>query len=139
MIKTIADLLRELMVKEAAKLDDETITHGPTIGSMYEGLARDILDRVIPGDLDVRVVDGFIEGVDGSLSPQLDAMVVTGKGRQLPYTTNFVWLGPHHRGFVAHNAPSEWLRVSSQSVEQRRLGRVPTFPAEPEQTSSYAI
>ena len=91
MIKTIADLLRELMVKEAAKLDDETITHGPTIGSMYEGLARDILDRVIPGDLDVRVVDGFIEGVDGSLSPQLDAMVVTGKGRQLPYTTNFVW------------------------------------------------
>jgi hypothetical protein len=153
MIKTIADLLRELMVKEAAKLDDETITHGPTIGSMYEGLARDILDRVIPGDLDVRVVDGFIEGVDGSLSPQLDAMVVTGKGRQLPYTTNFVWpiadviaafevsigLGPHHRGFVAHNAPSEWLRVSSQSVEQRRLGRVPTFPAEPEQTSPYAI
>lgn len=77
MIKTIADLLRELMVKEAAKLDDETITHGPTIGSMYEGLARDILDRVIPGDLEVRVVDGFIEGVDGSLSPQLDAMVVT--------------------------------------------------------------
>jgi hypothetical protein len=58
---------------------------------MYEGLARDILDRVIPAEIDVRVVDGFVEGVDGGLSPQIDAMVVTGKGRQLPYTSNFVW------------------------------------------------
>ena len=91
MIKTIADLLRELMVKEAAELDEEPVKHGPTIGAMYEGLARDILDRAIPAELDVRVVDGFIEGVDGILSPQIDAMIVTGEGRQLPYTSNFVW------------------------------------------------
>jgi hypothetical protein len=91
MIKTIADLLRELMVKEAAELDEEAVKHGPTIGAMYEGLARDILDRVIPAEIDVRVVDGFVEGIDGALSPQIDAMVVTGKGRQIPYTSNFVW------------------------------------------------
>lgn len=91
MIKTIADLLRELMVKEAAELDEEPVKHGPTIGAMYEGLARDILDRAIPAELDVRVVDGFIEGVDGILSPQIDAMIVTGEGRQIPYTSNFVW------------------------------------------------
>ena len=91
MIKTIADLLRELMVKEAAELDEEPVNHGPTIGAMYEGLARDILDRAIPAELDVRVVDGFIEGVDGILSPQIDAMIVTGEGRQIPYTSNFVW------------------------------------------------
>ena len=91
MIKTIADLLRELMVKEAGELDEEAVKHGPTIGAMYEGLARDILDRVIPAEIDVRVVDGFVEGIDGTLSPQIDAMVVTGEGRQIPYTTNFVW------------------------------------------------
>ena len=91
MIKTIADLLRELMVKEAAKLDEEVVKHGPTIGAMYEGLARDILDRVIPAEIDVRVVDGFVEGIDGTLSPQIDAMIVTGEGRQIPYTSNFVW------------------------------------------------
>jgi len=53
-------------------------------------LARDILDRVIPAAIDVRVVDGFVEGVEGTLSPQIDAMVVTGEGRQIPYTNNFV-------------------------------------------------
>jgi len=91
MIKTIADLLRELMVKEAAELDDEAVKHGPTIGTMYEGLTRDVLDRVIPAEIDVRVVDGFVKGVDGNLSPQIDAMVVTGEGYQIPYTSNFVW------------------------------------------------
>lgn len=91
MIKTIADLLRELMVKEAAELDEETVKHGPTIGAMYEGLARDILDRVIPTEFDVRVVDGFVEGINGTLSQQIDAMVVTGQGRQIPYTESFVW------------------------------------------------
>ena len=49
MIKTIADLLRELMVKEAAELDEEPVKHGPTIGAMYEGLARDILDTTLAG------------------------------------------------------------------------------------------
>jgi len=34
MIKTIADLLRELMTKKTAMLDDEVVKHGPTIGAM---------------------------------------------------------------------------------------------------------
>ena len=57
-------------------------THAPTIGAMYEGLTRDILDRAIPASLDLRIVDGFIEGADGSLSPQMDAMLVTGKEKR---------------------------------------------------------
>jgi len=50
---------------------------------MYEGLTRDILDRAIPASLDLRIVDGFVE-LDGALSPQIDAMLVTGGGRELP-------------------------------------------------------
>jgi hypothetical protein len=51
MITSVANLLRDLMVKKAVKLDEETITHPPTIGAMYEGLTRDILDRTIPASL----------------------------------------------------------------------------------------
>lgn len=91
MITNITDLLRDLMVKETENVDAQTISHGPTIGDMYEGLARDLLDRAIPADLDVRVVDGFVEGVDGKLSPHMDAIIVTGVGKPLPYTDHFVW------------------------------------------------
>lgn len=91
MITTIADLLRDLMAKEREKLDQEEIEHAPTIGAMYEGLARDILGRTIPANLDVRVVDGFIKGVDDKLSPQIDVMIVTGAGRKIPHTNSYVW------------------------------------------------
>jgi len=91
MISDIASLLREFMENEALNIAEEGITHGPTIGDMYEGLARETLSRAIPEGLDLRIVKGFIEGVDGSLSTQIDCMIVTGEGRQLPYTDSYVW------------------------------------------------
>lgn len=69
MITNIANLLQELQAKETSKLAQEKITHAPTIGAMYEGLTREILERVIPPSLNLRVVDGFIEDRDGNLSP----------------------------------------------------------------------
>lgn len=90
-ITSLAAALRDLMVKEATRLDGEDITHGPTIGAMYEGLTRDILDRVVPSSLDLQIVSGFAEGHDGTLSPQLDVMLVTGVGRALPYGAGYVW------------------------------------------------
>lgn len=91
MITTVAELLQQLMSKEREKLDAQKITHPPTIGAMYEGLARDIVSRSIPVNLDVRVVEGFIEGVDGELSPQIDATIVTGAGQRIPHTDTYVW------------------------------------------------
>jgi hypothetical protein len=91
LITTLAKLLQELKAKEAAKLAVENITHPPTIGAMYEGLTRDILDRVIPSSLDLRIVDGFLEDDEGNLSPQIDLMLVSGSGREIPHTTGFVW------------------------------------------------
>ncbi|MGJ4993736.1 DUF6602 domain-containing protein [Bradyrhizobium sp. HKCCYLS3077] len=91
MITSLANILQDLQQAEAAKLAQEHITHAPTIGAMYEGLTRDLLDRAIPVELDVRVVSGFVEGHDGQLGPQTDAMLVTGEGKPVPYTSDFVW------------------------------------------------
>lgn len=91
MINTVAQLLDELKNAEAAILKKEGINHGPTIGDMYEGLTRDILDRSIPPSLGLRVVSGFIEGVNGAQSNQIDAMVVSGEGKLIPYTDKFIW------------------------------------------------
>ena len=79
------------MDAETVKIAQQGITHAPTIGAMYEGLTRDILDRSLPDDLELRVVNGFIEGVDGRLSTQIDCMLVAGIGRKLPHIESFVW------------------------------------------------
>lgn len=91
MIKTVSDLLLDIRNREVELLDGEDIKYAPTIGAMYEGLTRDILDRVIPNGLQLSVVSGFIRGVDDELSPQIDAMVVAGEGVEVPYTTDHVW------------------------------------------------
>jgi hypothetical protein len=91
MIKTVSDLLQDIRNREVELLDGEDIKHAPTIGAMYEGLTRDILDRVIPSGLQLSVVSGFIRGVDDELSPQIDAMVVAGEGAEVPYTTDHIW------------------------------------------------
>jgi hypothetical protein len=91
MITSISDFLQRLAKKEAEILDGQEITHAPTIGAMYEGLTRDILSRSIPESLNLQVVSGFIEDPRGGLSPQLDAMLVKGEGRLVPFTSVYVW------------------------------------------------
>ncbi|SPP97817.1 DUF6602 domain-containing protein [Bradyrhizobium vignae] len=91
MLTSLATILHELQQVESAKLSKENVTHAPTIGAMYEGLTRELLDRAIPASLDVRVVSGFVEGHDGQLGPQTDAMLVSGEGKPVPYTNDFVW------------------------------------------------
>lgn len=92
MISTLADVLRALQDAEAKQLQAQGISHAPTIGAMYEGLTKDILERAIPPGLDLKVVSGFIEGIDGAhLSSQVDLMLVRGEGRQIPYTDNYIW------------------------------------------------
>ncbi|MGA9581011.1 MAG: DUF6602 domain-containing protein [Allosphingosinicella sp.] len=87
MIRSIADMLRQLSQAEAAQLAASNIKHAPTIGSMYEGLTRDLLERAVPPELDLRVVTGFvIDGVGGS-SGQIDCMLVQGDGTPVPYVT----------------------------------------------------
>ena len=91
MISDVADLLKNLMSVEAALIETQGIKHAPTIGAMYEGLTRDVVDRTIPPSLDLRVVQGFIEDGAGYLSTQIDCMLVTGEGRKLPHVDSHVW------------------------------------------------
>ncbi|MCL8250068.1 hypothetical protein AERO_01615 [Aeromicrobium fastidiosum] len=91
MINTVAELLRELMLKERAVLDANVVTHAPTIGDMYEGLSQDLLGRSLPADLGLQVVSGFIEDGAGAQSGQIDCMLVRGDGTAIPYTDGFLW------------------------------------------------
>lgn len=91
MVRTVADLLEAMRSKELEILDRQKIKHGPTIGGMYEGLTRAMLDRAVFEGLNLRVVQGVIEGVDGRQSKQIDCMLVTGDGQQLPYSENFIY------------------------------------------------
>ena len=89
MISTVADLLDALKNQEAKLLDEQKITHAPTIGSMYEGLTKSILERALPSKLELRVVSGFITNESGRISKQIDCMLVDGIGEKIPYTDNY--------------------------------------------------
>ncbi|GAA4010682.1 hypothetical protein GCM10022247_36140 [Allokutzneria multivorans] len=91
MIRTVAELLSEVVRAELPLLDASDIKHAPTIGDMYEGLSAELLARAIPEGLDLKVVTGFATDGAGNLSGQLDCMVVRGEGEPVPYTKAFVW------------------------------------------------
>ena len=91
MIRSVGDFLLELKDAEAAKLAEVGITHRPSIGEMYEGLSKDLLSRVVPPQLQLELVRGFIEDGEGGLSGQIDCMLVAGEGRSIPYTDAFIW------------------------------------------------
>lgn len=92
MISTVAELLERFLSMEAKILAAHSVEHRPTIGEMYEGLTKEALSRAIPAALCLRLVDGFVEGHDGKLSPQIDIMLVKGgTGRRIPHTTRYVW------------------------------------------------
>lgn len=91
MIRDVADMLAALSRAEAAKLAEEDITHAPTIGAMYEGLTREVLERAVPPGLGLRVVDGFVIDGRGGRSGQIDGMLVQGEGRAVPRTGQYDW------------------------------------------------
>ncbi|NGN96571.1 hypothetical protein G5S52_02540 [Grimontia sp. S25] len=91
MIKNVAELLQGFMKEESDKLNAYELKHGPTIGDMYEGLSADLLNRAIPPQLNLQIVDGFITDGGEILSGQMDCMLVRGEGEQIPYTKSFKW------------------------------------------------
>ena len=90
MIKTVAELLSAVAVEERQKLDTYKISHAPTIGSMYEGLSRSILEKAIPERLNLKVVEGFVVFGDDT-SGQIDCMLVAGEGERIPHTDKYKW------------------------------------------------
>jgi hypothetical protein len=91
MIKTLAELLAAPRTKEAAVLDRYDIQHPTLIGNMYEGLARQLIRKSVFQGLDLRVVDGKLRDASGSLSNQIDCMLVEGAGERIPYTDSYIY------------------------------------------------
>jgi len=90
MIKTVANLLKAFADQERVKLDKQDLAHGPTIGAMYEGLTKEILDKSLPSELELQVVSGFASFKE-QLSGEIDCMLVCGDGEQIPYTNKYKW------------------------------------------------
>ncbi|MEL5666296.1 DUF6602 domain-containing protein [Serratia ureilytica] len=91
MIKNLAELLQAFMNEEADKLNKYQLKHGPTIGNMYEGLSSEILNRAIPPQLNLKIVNGFITDGNEGLSGQMDCMLVRGEGEKLPFIDAYKW------------------------------------------------
>lgn len=90
MIRNVAELLKPFMDEERKKLDAYKMTHGPTIGSMYEGLTKELLQKAIPQSMGLQVVSGFVRHGE-TISGEIDCMLVSGAGEQVPYTNKFKW------------------------------------------------
>ncbi|HJQ69518.1 MAG TPA: DUF6602 domain-containing protein [Blastocatellia bacterium] len=91
MITTVAKLIAEFQQKETEILNRMKISHPPTIGAMFEGLTREMLDYSIPEGLNLNIRSGFIRGKEGELSRQIDCMLVRGEGEQIRHTDNYIY------------------------------------------------
>ncbi|MBW2594586.1 MAG: hypothetical protein JRC93_01165 [Deltaproteobacteria bacterium] len=89
-IKLASQIITEIIKFEKKKINEfeVQITHAPTIGKQYEGLTIKALDRVIPDDLNIKVISGFIKNSKNQLSGQIDCMICFGEGDLVPGTTD---------------------------------------------------
>lgn len=82
--------LKMLAEEAVEKLNSHRIKHGPTIGDMYEGLTKEILNHINLNQYGMKICKGFIQ-VDDEMSPQIDLMIVKGDGEKIPNTDYFIY------------------------------------------------
>lgn len=89
MIKNASDLLTAFIAKEREKVEATSMQHMPTLGSAYEAIAKEGIDQqfVLPPELDLRVVSGFIDGCP----KQIDGMLVQGEGQRYGLTDQYIY------------------------------------------------
>lgn len=92
MIETVSEFLEEFKKKgidEIASKDGD-ITHTVTIGNMFEGLTSELLNRSIFLGLNLKIVNNsFIYNDSGSLSKEMDCMIVIGDGQKISFSNQF--------------------------------------------------
>jgi hypothetical protein len=92
MIKTVGDFLQALKKIEEQRIASFIpIPHAPTIGAMYEGATRQLLDKALFDGLNLTISDGFIRNSKNQLSRQIDCMVVIGPGTVIPNTNDYIY------------------------------------------------
>lgn len=83
MINTLSELLKRFVDAEKSVLYNYDIKHRPTIGNMYEGLTKDVVNKSIFDSLDLNVsTHSFIYGCD----TEFDVVLAEGKGEKIPHT-----------------------------------------------------
>jgi len=93
MINKASELLEIFINEENKKLQGIKMPHMPTLGSAYEEITKQGIDQefVIPKNLDLRVVSGFIS-IDGVILPeQIDCMLVHGDGEKFGLTDQYLY------------------------------------------------
>lgn len=86
MITTLAELLQEFIKANVEILNKEDVSHPTSIGDMFEGLSKNIINRSIFEGLNLKVVkNSFIAGC----KTEFDVMLVEGDGEQLPFTDRY--------------------------------------------------
>ncbi len=93
MITLASELLSCFVENEKKNLQNVFMPHMPTLGSAYEEITKQGIDQsfVIPKNLDLRVVAGFIEIGDELLPEQIDCMLVVGSGRRYGLTDQYIY------------------------------------------------
>lgn len=93
MINYASELFQHFIQEEKKKLAAFDMPHMPTLGTAYEEITKQGIDKdfVIPKNLNLRVVSGFIE-VGGKMLPQqIDCMLVEGEGKKFGLTSQFIY------------------------------------------------
>ncbi|PUA18622.1 DUF6602 domain-containing protein [Glaciimonas sp. PCH181] len=89
MIKNASELLTSFIAAERKNVELINMPHMPTLGSAYEAIANAGIENefVLPPNLDLRVVSGFIEGIPN----QIDGMLVRGEGQRYGLTDQYIY------------------------------------------------
>ncbi|MDM5141654.1 hypothetical protein OB959_17945 [Aeromonas bestiarum] len=93
MIIKASQLLELFIQEETKKLQGMDMPHMPTLGSAYEEITKQGIDQsfVLPQNLGLKVVSGFIS-VGGEMLPeQIDCMLVHGEGTRYGLTDEYIY------------------------------------------------
>ena len=92
LIETIYQLLAAMKDRGVKEIEPYLgIGHNPTIGDMYEGLTKELMEKAVFRNFDIHVVSGKITNKSGELSRQIDCMIVIGQGDKIPFTNEYIY------------------------------------------------
>lgn len=92
LIETIYQLLAAMKDRGVKEIEPYLgIGHNPTIGDMYEGLTKELMEKAVFRNFDMHVVSGKITNKSGELSRQIDCMIVIGQGDKIPFTDEYIY------------------------------------------------
>ena len=92
MIKNIADFLEELKKNGIDLINkNRDVEHPGMTGDIFEGLTSEILKKSIFSGFNLKITKGKIRNNNNELSSQIDCMLVTGDGEQVPFTDHYIY------------------------------------------------